>query len=207
MDLIQRFTSIKSYDLRCNFTRADVLKMVRGGEYNATNETLAIEWDSRQIKRIAEMQLTLVADDIRSKPQDSDDYISAVSFIETERFENLCEFVGLNNNDAYDRAHYLIKRYTSEYKLALEQALHEENITVESVDVHSIEFALELATLAFTRKSEFIVVTDNCKSLTFFTDLYQQYLIDSQIKSSAFRFALVAYIDAMESTSISTIIY
>ncbi|MUJ20320.1 hypothetical protein [Aliivibrio fischeri] len=207
MDFIQRFTSIYPNDLRCDFSRTEVMKMVRAGEYNANTNTLAIEWDSRQILRIAEKQLSLVAKDIRNKPHDSEDYISAVAFVETERFENLCELVKLDVNDAYERAHYLIKRYTPDYKAALEQALHQEKITVTSVDIHSVEFALELATLAFARKSAFSYKTDNCNSLSFFTDSYQQYLIDSKIKSSAFRFALVAYIDAMESTSISTIIY
>ena len=169
-----------------------IVQFVQEGNLNKDMTEFSLDFTDAMLYNIADAQLKLVAQDLKIVDKQHEDYLSAVEFIETDRFQTVCEAMGLNYDETYNHCHWLIYRYSEEYVTIIDRVVNMKPFESDLIDTSGIEFALELAgeiyPLCCTKSK---IWRDH-----YFSDFYQAYLKGRGIRSDVYIRALKAKSEA-----------
>ncbi|MCQ1060622.1 hypothetical protein LRP52_37160 [Photobacterium sp. ZSDE20] len=170
-----------------------LVQMVQSNEFDPKTNQFRLNWDKDSILAIARKQLELVIYDLQFAGRRSADYKSAVNFIYTDKFAELCALVGLDAERALEHAQWVDHRYSDDYKQALNACLTMKRVpSSNTIAISGIEFALELAAVVYEK------CCSDRKAVKFYFDNeeYLDYLDEQGIKAQVFNRSLNAKHDA-----------
>lgn len=138
------------------FSRKGAICAIKDGDYNPETEQLRISFKDEEVNRIATAQLELIKRDLDIDPDstccDDEIYFSALEFVRTKEFVSCCQIAtGVSFEEANEFGEYLARRYSPEYKKALNDCFL--LVKPDFDDLNSTEFAFELAVFLFEKRN------------------------------------------------------